>query len=194
MPLKRRKSRLRISGSAFPPTARTFDLYCHDLDLEKYSFKGKKVLDIGAGNSDFVDESKKRGASAWGVDLPNWIKWIKKNYTEKLHLSSHIGATGEKLPFKDNSMDLVVSNSFLDHAEDMHSLKILTKEALRVLRPDNSFRFDRPDIFASDTGGRKIYQAFDEWLLKGNFVIVTLPNGGFGIKKFPKSRLEKLEI
>ncbi len=141
-------------------------------ELKNYNFNGKRVLDVGAGSSDFVQGARQRGASAWGVDLPGAMKWIRENYKAQVNLEHRVGASGEVLPFRENSVDLVVSSSFFSHAEDMPSLKMLTRDALRVLKPGNFLLFEKPDFFGDKKVGDPRYEEFDEWLWKGGFDII----------------------
>ncbi|MEX2028734.1 MAG: class I SAM-dependent methyltransferase [Candidatus Curtissbacteria bacterium] len=102
-------------------------------------FKGKRLLEVGCGYGLFVVICNKNGIRAEGVEPAN-----QEFYKFTLELSNEIlkrsglpkklikKSTGEKLPYKDNTFDAVVSLYTLEHVQDVG--KVLA-ESTRVLKP-----------------------------------------------------------
>ena len=100
--------------------------------------EGIGVLDIGCGAGvDTILAAMMTGPSgkAVGVDIvPEMLQRAEENL-KMTDLKNVIfkKASGEKLPFEDNSFDVVISNSVINLIPD----KLGTlKEAMRVLKPD----------------------------------------------------------
>jgi len=100
--------------------------------------QGERVLDIGCGAGvDTILAAMMTGPSgkAVGVDIvPEMLQRAEENL-KMTDLKNVIfkKASGEKLPFEDNSFDVVISNSVINLIPD----KLGTlKEAMRVLKPD----------------------------------------------------------
>lgn len=91
---------------------------------EKLDFSKASVLDIGTGSGDIASQLAKYAKKVTSVDIVDERK-IKTGYNFKL-------AKDEKLPFKDNTFDVVITNHVVEHTPDQK--KHLT-EVLRVLKP-----------------------------------------------------------
>ncbi len=99
--------------------------------------KYPKILDAGCGNGNYViDENRKIITSAIGIDvLP---EYTKKNVC----LDKIVFGNLEKLPFKNNSFDSVISLWVLEHLENPSEV---FKEIHRVLKPHGLFFFATPN-------------------------------------------------
>jgi len=86
------------------------------------SLKNGLILDCGAGSKDFF--------------LPNVVNLEIVDY-----LSTDILAVGEKLPFKDNTFDAVLSFAVLEHVKDPF---LCAQEIIRVLKPDGKLMCQVP--------------------------------------------------
>lgn len=100
--------------------------------------KGKKLLEVGCGYGLFLVLCLKGGIKAEGVEPANqeFYKFTLKLGQEILKRSGFSAnliknSTGEKLPFKDNTFDAVVSLYTLEHVQDVG--KVLS-ESVRVLK------------------------------------------------------------
>ena len=97
----------------------------YDLTLDFFS--GKDVLEVGCGPSGIIyrlDEAKTR-IGIEPMDMSELIEDWKKKYVKK--------GTGENLPFKDQSLDVVICLNVLDHTK---TPSLIIKEVHRVLRKD----------------------------------------------------------
>lgn len=94
---------------------------------------GLKVLEIGTGmGTDFM-KFVRAGAKATGVDLTEKsIELIEKRLEIENLRAELIVADAEKLPFEDNSFDVVYSWGVLHHTPNTEAA---VREAIRVLRP-----------------------------------------------------------
>ncbi|MDO8481299.1 MAG: class I SAM-dependent methyltransferase [Nanoarchaeota archaeon] len=100
-------------------------------EFRKHS--GKKVLEIGVGVGTDLLQFAKHGAECYGIDLTKaGIKTTKKRFEDaKLKANLQV-ANAEKLPFKDDTFDVVYSMGVIHHVPDM---KKAVSEIHRVLKP-----------------------------------------------------------
>lgn len=95
----------------------------------------KRVLDLGCGSGRHTVYLAKHGFEVYGLDISKTgIKisneWLKK---EKLRANLKIGSIYEKLPYKDNFFDAIISTQTLHHAR-IEKIRKLIKEMERVLK------------------------------------------------------------
>jgi ubiquinone/menaquinone biosynthesis C-methylase UbiE len=95
--------------------------------ISKYS-EDKKVLEIGCGTGIILDRISKSAKDAWGVDLSSGM--LKKAKEKGLNVKQ---ANATKLPFEDDSFDVVYSVKVLAHIPE---IKKVISEVHRVLRDD----------------------------------------------------------
>jgi predicted SAM-dependent methyltransferase len=88
-----------------------------------------------------------------------------------------IDVTKERLPFVDNTVDVVFHEDFIEHL-DQRSQIVFLAEALRVLKPGGIHRVNTPDLHASmlnnsdfSLGSAGVYQ--DEWSKHGHKNVLT---------------------
>lgn len=98
--------------------------------LGRDSLDGLRLLDVGCSGGIIANELRQRGAAVIGVDIdvPGLAK-ARARYGEEI---SFIRTVGERLPFADGSMDVVVLNHVYEHAVDPW---LLAAEVARVLAP-----------------------------------------------------------
>lgn len=95
----------------------------HRLNLEK----NKKILELGCGRGDFLNEFSLYGLEAHGVDVSDYCKKFFPNLNfQKVDLEK------EKLPFDDNFFDIIYSKSIIEH---FYYPDKIFEEAYRVLKP-----------------------------------------------------------
>jgi ubiquinone/menaquinone biosynthesis C-methylase UbiE len=111
---------------------------------------GKRLLEIGSGVGMFQTVARLEfGMDAWGVE-PETGGFDDSYAISKRLLSENgldperiINATGEQLPFPDDSFDIVYSTNVLEHVDS--PIKVLS-EAIRVCRPGGSMQIITPNF------------------------------------------------
>lgn len=123
---------------------RNSDYYFEKFDLGKYGEKliGKKVLDIGAGRSDFANVSN----SMYGKGT---VIRIDYSYTEDMPKSGDNATAGlaQKLPFSNNQFDEVLMSWSASYWT--RNPQEVIKEAMRVTKPGGNLRI-RPALLQKD--------------------------------------------
>jgi len=97
------------------------------------------VLDVGCGCGTFVKACLNRGLDAVGLDPEQDFLEIAKM---KGVGSSVIRAVGESLPFREESVDIVTSNSVLEHVQNPGKV---VRESFRLLKPNGVLWLNFPD-------------------------------------------------
>ncbi len=109
-----------------------YDSYIPGL-IDSFAQKGKTILEIGCGMGTDSRYISRKGANIVSLDLSfNNVSFALKG-SRLLNLKGKgTCADAEKLPFKDNSFDIVYSFGVLHHTPDTQKA---IDEACRVLRP-----------------------------------------------------------
>jgi len=89
--------------------------------------KDKKILELGCGRGDFLNEFDLFGLHAYGVDISDYCKKFFPNLKFK-----NVDLEKEKLPFDDNFFDIIYSKSIIEH---FYYPDKVFNEAYRVLKP-----------------------------------------------------------
>lgn len=106
--------------------------------IAKYRRKGK-ILDIGCATGFLLDEARKQGWQAYGVELS---KWAVNFAREKFNLDIYEGLVVEaKFPY--NYFDAVV---MIDTIEHLPNPRQALEEIRRILKPDGILCISTPDI------------------------------------------------
>lgn len=123
---------------------------------------GMKLLEPGCGRGEFLGHFHKLGMDCHGLDSSAEIK-------------SFLAATGipvqicdvetEKLPYADNTFDVIYNKSFLEHLREPD---VFLSEARRILKPGGLLLCLVPDWEAN----HKIY--FDDFTYRTPFTVVSL--------------------
>lgn len=117
-----------------------------------FSFRNKKLLEIGAGVGAFlITLRKKYEIEAYGIE-PSEEEFSPFNEISMTLLSEHsmpkniiVKGYAEALPFEDETFDLVYSTNVLEHVQDP---KKVLSESLRVLRRGGFLQFVVPNYFS----------------------------------------------
>ena len=149
-----------ILAKKFGTTAAPGERTMHTFSIPE-NIKGLKILDVGAGASDFTAMALKRGADAYAIDFRynnrhDFIDYVKRtldsfHHDKEAYVSSknfeqsflkeplrYQTAMATDLPFEDNSFDIIISQhlvlGYLD--ADIELLTKAVNESLRVLKKD----------------------------------------------------------
>lgn len=139
-------------------------------------YQGKKVLEVGVGVGTDHLQLAKAGTILTGIDItPKSVELTKKNLELHGYDSNLLVADAEKLPFEDNSFDVVYSFGVLLSTPNTQKA---IEEAYRVLKPQ----------------GKAIISLYHKYSLFWFNVIIfeMILRGGF-LKKSIKQRLSEIE-
>lgn len=119
------------------PAFKPWQYYFRQL-LVKHLDKSKIVLDAGCGEYGILSEFKKDTKNIIGIDLD------KKALEKNVFIDQKIVGNLDKIPLKNNSVDVVVSTFVLEHIENS---QIVFNQIYRVLKPGGVFIFITPNLF-----------------------------------------------
>lgn len=106
--------------------------------IERHKRSGR-LLDIGCATGFFLDEARRRGWEAHGVELSKWAVEYAK---DRLNLDVTRG-TVEETAFPDESFDVIVMLDVLEHLVDP---KYTLLEIRRILKKDGILYISTPDV------------------------------------------------
>ena len=94
-----------------------------------------KILDFGCGTGLIVKEGLKKGLDIYGADIFYGNEdIIRQNISKQGFSPTRISEIKhDKLDFKDNTFDLVLSNQVFEHVKDLNPV---LREIQRILTPD----------------------------------------------------------
>jgi len=126
-----------------------FEKLHHLLRLVPFDgFRGRSVLEVGCGAGVDLARFARGGAEVTGVDLaPSAIALARANFEQQGLQGRFEVADGERLPFPDNSFDMVFGHGVIQYTANPRQL---VEECRRVLKP----------------GGEAIFQVYNRvsWL------------------------------
>lgn len=101
--------------------------------MEFSKHRGKKVLEVGGGMGTDHAQFAKHGALTTDLDLSaGHLEHAKRNFRLRGLTGEFVHGDGEKLPFEDNTFDVVYSNGVIHHTPDTIGV---VRDMLRVLKP-----------------------------------------------------------
>ena len=96
--------------------------------IRKFNLKeGSSLLELGPARGDFLVEFFKKNFKISAVDISDYVKELCPNINFKV-----ANLENEKIPFNDNSFDIVYTKSFVEH---FYYPEKIFKEIFRVLKP-----------------------------------------------------------
>jgi len=122
--------------------------------------KGMKMLEVGCGRGEFLENFHKLGLEVVGLDISAEAKSYKKEFDIKI-----CDVENDGLPFDDNTFDIIYSKSFIEHL--YYPERYLT-EAYRVLKTNGLLLTLVPDWESN----YKIY--FDDFTHRTPFTSISL--------------------
>ncbi len=151
--------------------------------FQSFSLKeGMKMLEPGCGRGEFLKNFKELGLDVVGVDISPEATNFQNGLDIKL-----CDVENEKLPFANNTFDVIYSKSFIEH---LHHPDRYLKEAYRVLKTDGILLTLVPDWEAN----YKIY--FDDFTHRTPFTKIALTDAYhmYGFKKVNVYKFRQLPI
>jgi len=103
---------------------REFEFLCL-LNFYGKPISKKRILEIGSSRGDLLFKIRNMGVDITGVE-------IEENETTA-KLQGIVYYDGKRLPFNDNSFDIILSSNVLEHIDNLNEFEL---EIRRVLRPD----------------------------------------------------------
>lgn len=125
----------------------------HELILEeilKVKWENEKVLDLGCGDGRLTNQLTKIFLEGVALDFSeNMLKVAKKRAEDSGRAKlGYICASAQKLPFKDNSFDVVVSSELIEHVPGPEKVIL---EINRVLDSKGHLYLTTPNPYAIHT-------------------------------------------
>ena len=106
--------------------------------FQRFNLKpSMKLLEPGVGRGEFLREFKKLGLEVVGLDISPEAKDLSPDLHIVIEDSDSI-----KLPFDDNSFDVIYSKSFIEH---LHNPSFFLNEAYRIIKPQGLLITLTPD-------------------------------------------------
>ena len=126
-----------------------FEKLHHLLRLVDFdAYRGRRVLEVGCGAGIDLARFSKGGAEVTGVDVaPAAVELARANFSQQALRGEFQVASGEQLPFPDDTFDLVFAHGVVQYTADPQRL---VDECRRVLKP----------------GGEAVFQVYNRvsWL------------------------------
>ena len=125
--------------------------------------KGKRVLEIGAGTGRDSFPLVREGALVTQLDYAEGSLRILKKLASDSDLQVQIvGGDTFRLPFRDESFDVVFHQGLLEHFRPAEA-RALLRENVRVLKTGGYLLVDVPQRYHLYTVAKRILIAFDKW-------------------------------
>lgn len=132
-------------------------------ELMPYNLTNLKVLDAGCGTGWFSREAQARGAAVTALDVG---EELLAQVAKKAKVKTKVGSV-LKLPFKDGTFDIVMSNEVIEHVTDARKA---IKEMSRVLKPGGLLVITTPNkawhwsVSIANRLNLRPYQGLENWL------------------------------
>jgi 2-polyprenyl-6-hydroxyphenyl methylase/3-demethylubiquinone-9 3-methyltransferase len=128
-------------------------------EVLKFNYRGMQALDVGCGGGILAEEFASIGFRVTGIDPSERSLGTAKRHAQSMGLSiQYQQATGESIPFADNTYPVVYCCDVLEHVRDLPKV---IGEIYRVTKPGGVFLFDTLNrTFISKLVAIKIWQ---EW-------------------------------
>lgn len=115
-------------------------------DLNLWNLKDKKILEVGSGSGLLVAYLRKKEVKAYGIEPEKRNYRVSQLLLKENKIKNCIkNGFGEKIPYKDNYFDLIVSFQVLEHTQNPR--KVL-KESKRVLKKGGLIYFVVPNYYS----------------------------------------------
>ena len=119
------------------------DIYLFDQILKNRFAPEMKILDAGCGGGRNLIYFLRSGFRVFGVDRnPEAVEYVQslaRMLAPDLSAGNFRVSSIEKMPFPDQSFDLIISNAVLHFADDEPHFNRMLREMWRVLKPSGMF-------------------------------------------------------
>jgi ubiquinone/menaquinone biosynthesis C-methylase UbiE len=119
------------------------------------------ILDLGSGTGYLSIEIARRSPSlqVYGIDLGRQMVKIARRHAKGVDNARFVFGNAAKLPFKDNSIDLVVSTGASHHWK---TPRTVFDECYRVIKPGKeAWIYDGcPEVFSNEADRRKLNEKY----------------------------------
>jgi len=133
------------------------------------------ILDLGSGTGYLSMEIAKRstGLKVCGIDLSRQMVKIARRHAKGVDNVRFVFGNAAKLPFKDKSIDLVVSTGALHH---WRAPRLVFDECCRVLKTGaEAWIYDGcPEVFRDKAARRKLYEKYGFLIGRLGYRVSTL--------------------
>jgi ubiquinone/menaquinone biosynthesis C-methylase UbiE len=123
--------------------------------------RSRTILDLGSGTGYLSIKIAKRspGLQVYGIDLSRQMVKIARRHAKDVDNARFVFGNAAKLPFKDNSIDLVISTGALHHWK---APRLVFDECYRVLKTGKeAWIYDGcPEVFRDKAARRKLYEEY----------------------------------
>ena len=128
----------------------------------KVSPQGKAALEVGCGGGILCEDIARMGFDVTGIDPSEHSLQIATSHAKASRLRiNYEQGTGEALPYRDNSFDIVFCCDVLEH---VRNLPKVISEISRVLKPGGVFCYDTLNrTFMSKLVAINISQVWKRW-------------------------------
>jgi ubiquinone/menaquinone biosynthesis C-methylase UbiE len=133
------------------------------------------VLDLGSGTGYLAIEiaRKASGLQVHGIDLSRRMVKIARRHAKGVSNTQFVFGNAARLPFKDNSIDLVVSTGASHHWK---MPRLVFEECYRILKPgQEAWIYDGcPEVFANPADRRKAKKEYGFLIGRLGYRVSTL--------------------
>lgn len=150
------------------------------------------ILDLGSGTGYLSIEiaRKSPGLQVHGIDLSRQMVKIARRHARGVNNAQFVFGNAAKLPFRDKSIDLVVSTGALHH---WRAPRLVFDECYRVLKPgQEAWIYDGcPEVFGTPADRRKAKKEYGFLIGRLGYRVSTLH--GFSREEYQTVVKETLE-
>jgi len=133
------------------------------------------ILDLGSGTGYLAIEIARKapGLQVCGIDLSRRMVKIARRHAKGVDNAQFVFGNAARLPFKDNSIDLVVSTGASHHWK---TPRLVFEECYRILKPNQeAWIYDGcPEVFANPADRRKLNKEYGFLIGRLGYRVSTL--------------------